>query len=377
MSETIFFNFETQKLYIGNPNTINLFFFIIFIIASFFTLTRGKNTTFLEFYETNQIKGISIFLIVIGHLWVHVSAEKAAVILSGEGVSLFLILSGFGLTRSNITKPYSVKSFFLKRLSKLFVAYWIVTVLILILDFYLLDRTYQLKDICLTFMGINISETTKQIDYARWFITFIIFWYLIFILSAKVRYGRYFLPIIFVSSCFIFVFDYYVSHFGWYQIFSFFTGCFMGRHLESIKTIILKKSFIIGLAGLTGIIAVLLLNLYVSIFLRDSLPYIISLLFEEAKSIIFSLSIISVVFYVGTWGIMSHFLNLLGKISYELYLIHGAFLIKYNFFFGKNDFQIFSFIFYFCILIFTSLILHHMAVRMNFASILQHYYSKK
>ncbi|MCM2283295.1 MAG: acyltransferase [Desulfobacula sp.] len=370
-------NFEIQKLFIENPNKINLFLFMLFVFVSILTFNRENHTTFLDLHQTDQIKGIAIILIVIGHLWVHVTTQKAAIVLSGEGVSLFLILSGFGLTRSNIANSYSVKSFFFKRISKLFAAYWIATVVILILDFFLLDRTYSLKDICLTFMGINISETTKHIDYVRWFITFIILWYLIFILSAKVRYGRYFLPIIFVSSCFIFVFDYYVSHFGWYQIFSFFTGCFLGFYYNPIKTIVIKNINIIGFAGLLGIITALLMNLYISDLLKEYLPYIFTLFLEEAKSIVFSLSIISVVFFVGTCGVISHFLNLVGKISYEFFLIHGAFLIKYNFFFGKNDFHISLFILYFCILIFASLILHHMAARMNFASIFQHYYSKK
>jgi peptidoglycan/LPS O-acetylase OafA/YrhL len=60
------------------------------------------------------------------------------------------------------------------------------------------------------------------------------------------------------------------------------------------------------------------------------LPNITRVFLDEMNSILFCLGLISSIALLGIKGYSSRFLSLIGRYSYELFLIHGAFLIKYN-----------------------------------------------
>ena len=332
MPQDFFTNYESLKLAVTDPRLINLYIWLLLFGVTLFTIQR-RETVFLDVTQTDQLRGIAILLIVVGHLWVHVSNNRPAIILSGEGVSLFLILSGFGLTRSQLKKPYTVRVFIAKRFRRLFFTYWMATILIIALDYVLLQRTYALSDILLTFIGVNIVETTKHIDYVRWFITFLIFWYGIFLLATRQERNRRFLLVLFGVSMLVFPLDYYVTRFGWYQIFSFFVGCFFGVHYDALCKVALKRKIVVAVIGIFGVIWTLSFNLLLSDLLKEHIPYLGFLFAEEVKSILFSTSVMTAGYFLGLCGKISRFLVFTGSLSYEIFLIHGVFLIKYNFFF--------------------------------------------
>jgi len=64
--------------------------------------------------------------------------------------------------------------------------------------------------------------------------------------------------------------------------------------------------------------------------LQPYLPSIVFKALEEANSILFSFSLVIILAALGMKGYHSTFLCFCGTISYELFLLHGAFLIKYN-----------------------------------------------
>ena len=97
-------NFEVDKLLVNQPDLTNLAILIILFIIVILSLKR-RRTTFGDVAHSNQAKGIAILLIIVGHLWVHVSSQKPALVFSAEGVSLFLILSGYVLTRYHLVSP--------------------------------------------------------------------------------------------------------------------------------------------------------------------------------------------------------------------------------------------------------------------------------
>ncbi len=329
-------NFEVDKLLVNQPDLTNLAILIILFIIVILSLKR-RRTTFGDVAHSNQAKGIAILLIIVGHLWVHVSSQKPALVFSAEGVSLFLILSGYGLTRSHLVSPYSLKQFLSKRINRVYYPYWIATVFIIGLDYLLLNRTYSSFDILLTTVGVNLSQTTKHLDYARWYITFILFWYIIFYLSTKLQSRNYSILLIFAISLLLFPLNYYIMHFGWYQIYSFATGCFIGYNYESIRDSLQAHHAISVMAAVTGLIMVILCKLYFFGILKASLPYLVFLFIYEGTSILFSLSVIILMWYWGRVNLISRFLSFTGIISYELFLLHGLLLIKYNFFMsGEN-----------------------------------------
>lgn len=364
MIHSFFLNFETLKLTVKDPGAINLYIWLLLLGVAALSIQRRK-TRFLDVTETDQLRGIAILFIVVGHLWVHVSNARPAIILSGEGVSLFLILSGFGLTRSHLKKPYSIRRFISKRFRRLFVTYWLATIVIMTLDYVLLQRTYTLSDILMTFMGVNITETTKHIDYARWFITFLIFWYGAFLLASRQEENRGFLLILAGISIFVFLFDYYITKFGWYQIFSFFFGCILGVSYDVICEVVLKRKKIMVVFAIFGLIWTLLFNLLLKNLLIRNIPYLGFLFADEVKSILFSTSIMVFGYFFCGAGLISRFLVIMGMFSYEIFLIHGAFLIKYNFFLTGKYLPL-TFATYLAFVVLLSIILSRFAGKLNY-----------
>lgn len=175
-----FQNYEISKISVENPNFVNLVIIIMLFFISVLFLGKRQSWKILDRNQTNQLRGISILSIIVGHLWVHVSSIKPSLLMGGEGVALFLVLSGFGLTRSFYEKKPSITSFFIRRIERIMFPYWFITFIIIVLDYVILARVYSPKDIVLTLFGINISSTTYHIDYVRWYITLLLFWYIIF-----------------------------------------------------------------------------------------------------------------------------------------------------------------------------------------------------
>jgi peptidoglycan/LPS O-acetylase OafA/YrhL len=91
------------------------------------------------------------------------------------------------------------------------------------------------------------------------------------------------------------------------------------------------------MAAATGLIMVILCKLYLFGILKASLPYLIFLFIREGTSILFSLSVIILMWYLGQVNLISRFLSFTGIISYELFLLHGPLLIKYNFLMDGGD----------------------------------------
>ncbi len=367
MLSSYFSNYEKLKLAVADPTLINLYIWLLILGITALSIKKQK-TVFLDVTQTDQLRGIAILFIVVGHLWVHVSFEKPSIILSGDGVSLFFVLSGFGLTRSHLRKPYSIRKFVSKRFSRLFIPYWIVTILILTLDYVLLKRTYGSKDILMTFLGINVDEATKHIDYARWFITCLIFWYAIFLLALKQKSYRRFLMCIGTASIVVFLFDYYVTKFGWYNIFSFFFGCFLGIHYDAVHDVAQNKRTLTAIICILGLILALSFDLFLKDLLITRLPYLGILLAGEIKSIIFSFSVMIAVYFLCSIGVTSRFLAFIGTLSYEIFLLHGAFLIKYNFFF-TNKYLPLTFAVYLAFIILLSFSLSKISDRLNLGNI--------
>ena len=349
-------NFEVDKLLVSQPDLTNFAILIILFIIVIFSLKR-RRTTFGDAAHSNQAKGVAILLIIVGHLWVHVSSQEPSLVFSSEGVSLFLILSGYGLTMSHLASAYTLKRFFFKRISRIFYLYWLVTILVIGLDYLVLNRTYSFFDILLTTVGINLNETTKHLDYARWYITFILFWYIMFYLSTMLQSKNRALLFIFAASSILLPLDYYVTHLGWYQMYAFSIGCFIGRNHKAIRNSLQAHHTISIVAAFIGLAMVILYKIYIFHPLRDFLSYLVFLFVSEGAGILFSLSVMVLIRCWGQANLASRFLSFTGIISYELFLLHGPFLIKYNFFMNGEN-VIFPFFVYLPIIFMLSIALN-------------------
>ena len=331
MFETVFYNYQNIKLYIQHPNISNaLFFFIVLCIALISLKQSTASSDFLNKIETDQVRGIAIIFVIIGHFCFHVSKIKADLIFSGDAVAIFFLLSGYGLTISYKRKTQSLTYYIARRIKRVLVPYWLATLLLLSLDYVFLHKLYHADIILLTFSGINVSEATWYIDYTRWYITLLLLWYGLFLCSVSALSGSRRIVFLFCCATFIFIVDHYLLHYHWFQIFSFPAGCAMGEYYDDIKSIFFKrKRWFAGIALLV-LFYIVLYKLYLISFTEKHIPYIVFKCGNEINSILLTAALLIISGYAGFKHYVSYFLYFCGTISYELFLIHGAFLIKYN-----------------------------------------------
>jgi membrane-bound acyltransferase YfiQ involved in biofilm formation len=283
-----------------------------------------------------------------------VSKTKPHLIFSGDAVSFFLFLSGFGLASSIRNNFINFKDFFLKRIRRVMVPYWIVTILILILDYLILGRVLKSNSLILTFFGINTRQELWYLDYVRWFVTFILLWYLVFyilFLRCRTRFASIWL---FGLAFVLLPFNYYFWNFGWYNFFSFPIGCLAAINHEKMISFFNKYFRMLVILSVIGLCYVILYKILMStdniyIFIINLIPNILFVYIHEVNSLILFASLICLTVNVVNRGFCSQFLQLIGEYSYEIFLLHGIFLIKYNFIINSAYsyvviFQFFSFL---------------------------------
>lgn len=346
-----FRNYEILKLHIIDPFTFNGLIYFALLFATLGTLKK-KPSTLLDFSQTEQLKGLSMLFVIVGHFWYHVCGENGPFLVFGDyAVTLFLLLSGYGLMSSNITRQVTAREFFLKRIRKIFFPYWLVTVIIVIADYFLLQKQYHVNELLLTCFGINLSKTLHHFDYARWFITLLLVNYLAFFFCAKLWRPPYAtLALLFFSLALILLRRYELFPLAArHQLIAFPLGCLLAvigpvkwwgdatmPHQIALIMLVILAMFAIHQGGLKHSdwhfveISLLYLRSY-------GQPYLFCLL-----------CILSISLLVST-GYSSRFLSLCGYFSYELYLIHGPLLIKYNPIIGhfENGFILLGFFLWF------------------------------
>ena len=193
----------------------------------------------------------------------------------------------------------------------------------------MLNRLYSVRTIILTLCGINISIIAKHIDYVRWYITVLIIWYFFFAVYWKKFSGRI-LTIVFLLTAFILIIlNYYLVHLG-YAFLSFPCGVLLGIFYKKVNVFLHKythKTLLIF--SLAGLILPYLLSGYLFPQIKNTLPYISIVFANEILWVFFTINIF--IFFFSLHSYTSPFLQFTGKYSYEIFLFHGVFMIKYDF----------------------------------------------
>ncbi len=174
-----------MKTEILDPQFQTTIFIVLFFIVLVLTVRSKIKTAFLDLQLTDELKGFAIFTVVFGHIGLFLTSSDKFLfplsILSGVGVNLFLLLSGFGLTMSQIRNPLNPFRFYIKRLVKLFIPLWIILTLVISLDLIFFNRIYPSQTLIYNFSGFFPSaDLTWDIDSPLWYFTLILFYYLIF-----------------------------------------------------------------------------------------------------------------------------------------------------------------------------------------------------
>lgn len=105
---------------ITNPIQQTWIFSIIFFAALLIFIKPRKITEWFPASLTTELKGMAILMIVLSHIGYFLATDTRFLwplsIMAGVGVNLFLFLSGFGLTASQIKNNLKPWQFYKKRL---------------------------------------------------------------------------------------------------------------------------------------------------------------------------------------------------------------------------------------------------------------------
>lgn len=124
------------------------------------------------------IKGLAIIMVIISHIGI---AYKVNILyyLGPIGVTWFLFLSGYGLTKSY--EKNGLNGYFQKRFKKVMMPYLAITFLWFLVEAFL-GKYYSFIVYFLTFIGFDYN---RNLDPTMWYISLIILWYLFFFLIFR------------------------------------------------------------------------------------------------------------------------------------------------------------------------------------------------
>ncbi len=306
-------------------------------------------------YETNIIKGIAICAMLFHHLFyetnVYGSFTQQLAIVCKVCVSMFLFVSGYGMAvqyskihlKGIKEKIVNTLKFLLKRLSKFYLNYWIIFIILVPLGVFVLGRPLSVaygtensiwSSLAKDILGI---QGTDSYIVTWWFNALIISLYLLFpflywfMKRKSIAIGLLVLLVLwpreYIVDNFFYIFYLWNSNLAIYTLI-FALGIFIAQHIETVNVILNKIKLPILLALSTAISISLCF-----IRQRYAEEYADAITLDAFITIFVALSVI-------TLCRMTRFqispLAILGKHSMNIYLIHTFILM---FFFPKFIFE--------------------------------------
>ena len=323
-----------MQIFIGDAAHQTFFFGIFLIIVLLVTFTTKKNYTPLSL--TQELKGFAILTILFGHIGYFLSANQEFLypfsIASGMGVNLFLFLSGYGLTISQLKKGDSPLAFYKRRLSKLFIPFWIVLSTFLILDFVVLGKTYSVQFLLQAPFGIfTHADMYTDFNSPFWYFSFILLFYILFPLLFNKRWPWATAILLYIAVRTLVAADLpqLTDIIGMYEVhmLAFPLGILFAW---GIQTQTKFKNTIVELcqkyAYLTYPLAISILPAWIAYFgIHSDVGQIASI--EQRTSLLIMFAVL-LLFTIKKKE--SQFLSIFGLFSYEIYLLHWPLLYRYD-----------------------------------------------
>lgn len=349
-----FYNHSATTTFYYNMKNLSIPIILLGLLGlSFFKLKR-KSYEILSVDATEQIRGLAILTIILSHYitrifvtlitpyyWVFKDAGAI-------GVGAFLLISGFGVMSSFKKTGYFPKLYIFKRFLRILLPYWFFVPIWIFLDMYLLHLHHTLKQLISGVLGIVvIGGYTKDLNPSMWFVTFILFLSILFYLVFSLPLKRYMqIALLFLASSSAILISRYLAavhgyvgliQWGDYSLF-FPTGGLLAEKYDTVKKV------------------------FASIPKKELLPFyglllITVLIFGQYYMVLLILLIMIPVWALAGKKLFSPFLFFLGSISYELYLVHVPFLIKYDFLLFRPPYFL-SFFIYFGIMVGIATLVH-------------------
>jgi len=329
-----------MQISIANAQFNTLIFTVLFWTLLILSIRKPKTEAFFASFRTQELKGFAILAIIFSHIGYFLSTDQRFLypmsILAGVGVNLFLFLSGFGLTVSSLKLPLPIYRFYLKRLRKLFVPMWVIITLFLLMDFFILQKSYQFDEIYNSFLGFfPVADLFENLNSPLWYFSLILFYYLIFPLVFFKRFA-YLAPILILLISYYLlkvnlpfeidkdVVNLYKLHFAPFPLGVLFAILINDEKLMHFK-IKVKELFFEGLKFF-----------WIGVFAYGFLYYSIHAGTDLSKTIEQIISLITMfclIFLFIAKNVEVRLFSVFGIFSYEIYLIHWPILSRYDYFY--------------------------------------------
>ena len=288
----------------------NYYFYsiILFVMIVWSLKIKQNNDDNSYTYDSElSVRGILILLVIFNH------AFENAYLIGNIAVSLFFCFSGYGLIkgyRKNGQK-YFRGGYWKRKIESLILPYFLINVLYILYDIFILGKKYDLKNIASSFF-------TAEIMTVGWYTIVIFLLYFIFYLVyhvLKVRENRK-IFVLCALEILLMIFLFLVGCGSWWycSIFAFIVGIAKGENLFLIEQFMNKIGvtifavMFIGIYGLTSHFGICdgIVFLVIKMWMSISICIIYYGLFKKIE-------------------IKNEFLRILGKNSFIIYLIHPMF----------------------------------------------------
>lgn len=290
--------------------------YIIFIVGLSFSIyitsficQKDYNVSLMSRQHTQIAKGVSIFFVLFAHIGGLLNFRYFTP-LGGIGVTVFLIVTGFGLNES--FKKKGLSKYWRSKIANVWFPFFLIRIIILLYEHLILGTEINAIKIVKDIFLIDIYQPYG------WYLQLLFFWYVVFyIISSLFKHNklRVFILLI-ISLSFVF----FPNGLWAEQAISFIAGVMMSevKSKEGVleKYFSSKKILIFFIS--TGLLSLLLKQFD---FVRE-LPSLIYNIVELTIKFPLGLALLIVIFsYQKIFN--NSFISIMGKYSYSIYLIHA------------------------------------------------------
>lgn len=338
-----------MEINVQDPLQQTLIISIALIIALIISARKDSSQRFFDTSITNELKGFSILAIMFAHIGYYLSTNTAFLfplsILAGVGVNIFLFLSGFGLTISNLKNQLSPAEFYRKRLKRIFLPFWLILVIFLLADKVILNLNYDFSTIWHSLVGFfPRADLYQDLDSPLWYFSMILFYYLIFPWVFLKKFSYLSPVLILVLSWGILklnlpinqgVFNLIKTHTVAFPLGMLFALSLQGKFSDLVNALSQRLTRQISkVKFLNSAVRIILLLLFGYLICYTAIHSGVGQGTTEEQITSLFTTVCLVYFFV-LKKIKLEFLNLVGLYSYEIYLIHWPILYRFDVFYKK------------------------------------------
>ena len=291
--------------------------FILLLMSLFVYFIPKANVDYLSNKSTKSLKGLLALFIIFHHVSQKITTGANFSNFEYMGryiVALFFFLSGYGLYFQYSNNATYMENFLRKRLTRIFIPFFVFIVI------YVIYRA-SLGEVVNVDFFLSFWRDHSNIIYNGWFINSIIVLYVIFYVSFKKKdFKIAIFKLVFFTLVYIF-WKVYQNHGDWeyVSIMAFFLGVFWMKDRSLIDKFIEKNYF------------VLLVSFSILMYVFRHYEVIMKNIGITNKYVYYGIvgnlcTMIFVVYFLlltNKLNFSNKYLDFLGNISFEIYMIHG------------------------------------------------------